>query len=88
MWMIVAGSIATACAKLLMPAHSAGRLFVLGISGSMIAGLLEYSQNQPVGFVVPLIGAAILLCVYAVTGRRQIVEEVEEAKPDDFRKAA
>jgi uncharacterized membrane protein YeaQ/YmgE (transglycosylase-associated protein family) len=87
MWMMVAGLIATACAKLLLPAHSAGRLFILGISGSIIAGLLQYSRSQPIGFVAPLAGAVILLATYAVTVRRHVIEDVDQDR-DDFRKAA
>ena len=84
-WMIVSGLIAGAIAKVLMPERAVGGLFILGIAGSMIAGVMEYSENQPIGFIAPFVGAAILLAVYAATGDHQVKEEADE---DDFRKAA
>jgi uncharacterized membrane protein YeaQ/YmgE (transglycosylase-associated protein family) len=52
-WMILAGLIPSVIAKLLMPAHRAGGIFILGLSGAMIAALLQYSGARPIGFVVP-----------------------------------
>ena len=84
-WMIVAGLMAGAIAKILMPARPAGGLFILGIGGSMIAGVMEYSENHPIGFIAPFVGAAILLAVYAAAGDHQVKEEADD---DDFRTAA
>ena len=84
-WMIAAGVIAALIAKTLMPRHGTGGLFILGISGSLITGAMQYSEGYTIGFVAPLIGAIILLAVYAMTARR---EPVEKAGSDDIRKAA
>ncbi len=85
-WMILAGVISSTVAKLLMPAHRASSLFILGVSGAMIAGLMQYSEARPVGFVGPLVGAVILLAVYAVTARPTRIEE--KSTNDDIRRAA
>ena len=84
-WMILAGLIASAIAKLLMPRHRAGGLFILGIAGAILAGLMDYSEHHPIGFVAPFIGAVILLALYAVTASRQ---PAEDARRDEFRRAA
>jgi uncharacterized membrane protein YeaQ/YmgE (transglycosylase-associated protein family) len=84
-WIIIAGLIPSAIAKLLMRGHGTSGLFILGISGAIIAGLMQYSERQPIGFVAPFVGAVILLAVYAITARRP---PAEEARYDEFRKAA
>jgi uncharacterized membrane protein YeaQ/YmgE (transglycosylase-associated protein family) len=85
-WMILAGLIASATSKLLMPAHRASGIFILGVSGAMIAGLMQYAYVRPIGFVVPLIGASILLAAYAVSAPRPRLEE--KSAHDDMRRAA
>jgi uncharacterized membrane protein YeaQ/YmgE (transglycosylase-associated protein family) len=84
-WIIIAGLIPSAVAKLLMRGHKAGGLFILGISGAIIAALMQYSEQQPIGFIAPFVGAVMMLAVYAVTARRP---PAEEARYDEFRRAA
>jgi uncharacterized membrane protein YeaQ/YmgE (transglycosylase-associated protein family) len=89
--MIVAGLIPSVIAKLFWPADHLGRLFILGITGSFLAGAIQYSEHQPISFVLPSIGAVIMLGLYAVVRPRSVVVEeqlVEEEEHDDFRKAA
>ena len=83
--MIVAGLISSIIAKLLMPAHRVGGLFILGVGGSIIAGVMQYSEGQPNGLVAPFLGAIILLALYAVTARDHVAEKVEH---DETRRAA
>jgi uncharacterized membrane protein YeaQ/YmgE (transglycosylase-associated protein family) len=84
-WIVVAGVIPSICAKLFLPAHDIGRLFILGLSGAGIAGVMQYSERQPIGFLLPFLGACALLAVYAVTTRTQVEET---RRHDDYRKAA
>ena len=84
-WMIAAGLLASTIAKLLLPRHSAGRLLILGFGGAIIAGVMEYSERLPIGFVGPLTGAAVLLALYAATLRSHGAERTSR---DDLRKAA
>ena len=85
-WMIVAGLIVGAVAKLLMPSRESAGLFVLGIAGSILAGGIQYSESQPIGFIVPLIGAAILLVLSAATAVPKT--PAKAITRDDFRRAA
>jgi uncharacterized membrane protein YeaQ/YmgE (transglycosylase-associated protein family) len=85
-WMIAAGLIAGVIAMILMPRQGTGRLFLLGVAGSFITGVMQYSENRPIGFIGPFIGAAILLAVYAAAGGRGPI--AEKAGHDDLRKAA
>ena len=75
MWMIVAGTLAGAAAKLLLPSHPTGGLFILGIGGSFIMGVMQYSTGHAVGFGAPLLGAVILLVVYALTTKREVADK-------------
>jgi len=84
-WMIAAGLLASSIAKLLLPRHSAGGLFILGFGGAIIAGLMQYSEHQPIGFIGPLTGAAVLLTIYAATIRSHPAKKTSR---DDLRKAA
>jgi len=86
MWMVIAGLIPSVIAKLLRPVDQIGRLFILGMTGSFLAGAIQYSEHQPITFVLPSIGAAIMLVLYAVIPHRSVV--VEKERDDDFRKAA
>jgi uncharacterized membrane protein YeaQ/YmgE (transglycosylase-associated protein family) len=84
-WMLIAGLIAGTVAKMLMPRQGTGGLFVLGIGGSMIAGMMQYSIRQPIGFLAPVVGSIILLTAYAIIARRKVTEtEVS----DETRRAA
>ena len=84
-WMIAAGLLAGSVAKLLLPRQSAGGLFILGFGGAIIAGVMEYSQRLPIGFIGPLTGAAVLLAIYAATLRTRVAEKTSR---DNLRKAA
>jgi uncharacterized membrane protein YeaQ/YmgE (transglycosylase-associated protein family) len=84
-WMITAGVIAGVAAKLLMRNESAGGLFILAFGGSMIAGTIQYSEGQAINLIVPMIGAASLLVLYAIIPRPA---QVEKSVRDDVRKAA
>jgi uncharacterized membrane protein YeaQ/YmgE (transglycosylase-associated protein family) len=84
-WMILAGVIPSAIATLLLKGHNVSGLFILGVGGAIIAGLMQYAENQPIGFIGPFVGAVILLAVYAFTASRPIAEKADR---DDFRKAA
>jgi len=86
MWMILAGVIAAIVAKVVLPRFAAGGLFLLGIGGAMIAGLIRDAQNEPVGFVGPLLGAAALLILHAFTARPAPAETA--AEHEDWRRAA
>jgi uncharacterized membrane protein YeaQ/YmgE (transglycosylase-associated protein family) len=79
LWMVVVGLIVGAIAKLLMPGRDPGGFIVtilLGIGGSVIAGLLGravgwYTAGEPVGFIASVLGAIILLAIYRmIIGRR------------------
>jgi len=83
--MILAGVIASAVAKLLMPAHPASGLFILGIAGSIIAGVMQYSQGLAPGLIIPAAGAVTLLALYAAVARRKVEEK---PRREDLRKAA
>ena len=85
--MIVAGLIPSVIAKLLRPDYHIGRLLILGLTGSFLAGGIQYSEHHPLTFIVSSIGAVIMLALYAVITRRSVVVE-EEERHDDFRKAA
>ena len=85
MWLIIIGVIAGAAAKLLMPQDDARGLFLLGIGGSIIAGTIQFAEGQPVGLVVPVVGAFVLLCTHAIVNRRP---PTAETRSDDYRKAA
>jgi len=64
-------------AKLLMPGRDPGGFFmtiILGIAGALLGGFLGralglYREGDPVGFVMALVGAMILLVAYRVIGR-------------------
>jgi len=81
-----AGLVASTLAKLLLPRQSSGGLFILGVGGAIIASVVQYSVRQPVGFFGPLVGAAVLLAIYAATIRNDVVKETN--RRDDLRKAA
>jgi uncharacterized membrane protein YeaQ/YmgE (transglycosylase-associated protein family) len=78
---IVFGLIVGIVAKLLMPGRDPGGFVItaiIGIVGALLGGYLGravgwYREGDPVGFVVAVIGAIILLALYrAVAGRRTL----------------
>jgi uncharacterized membrane protein YeaQ/YmgE (transglycosylase-associated protein family) len=72
LWMILVGLVVGAIAKFLMPGRDPGGALVtilLGIAGSVVAGLLGrsvgwYAEGEPSGFFASIVGAILLLAVY------------------------
>jgi uncharacterized membrane protein YeaQ/YmgE (transglycosylase-associated protein family) len=74
---IIFGLIVGVVAKLLMPGRDPGGMIVtiaLGIVGALVGGFIGralgwYAEGDPVGFVMAVIGAILVLFVYRkVTG--------------------
>ncbi|WP_447987395.1 GlsB/YeaQ/YmgE family stress response membrane protein [Nitrospira sp. Nam74] len=78
---IVFGLIVGIVGKLLMPGKDPGGFFAtvaIGIVGALIGGFLGrlvglYGQDDPVGFVMAVIGAVVFLWLYRVIARRSAV---------------
>ena len=72
---IVFGLIVGIVAKVLMPGRDPGGFIVtiiLGIVGAVVGGFIGravgwYGPNDPVGFVMAVLGAIVLLVLYRVT---------------------
>ena len=78
-WILLAGLVIGAIAKLLMPGKDPGGCIItmlIGIAGSFVASYLGqamgwYQQGQPAGFIASVIGAMLLLLLYRlIAGRR------------------
>jgi uncharacterized membrane protein YeaQ/YmgE (transglycosylase-associated protein family) len=78
---IVFGLIVGIVAKFLTPGRDPGGFIVtalIGIAGALIGGFLGraiglYQENDPVGFVMAVIGSIVLLLLYRmVAGRRSL----------------
>jgi uncharacterized membrane protein YeaQ/YmgE (transglycosylase-associated protein family) len=77
-WMLFIGLIVGALAKLIMPGHDPGGIFVtmlLGVSGSLVAGFLGrilglYGPGQGAGLIMSTLGAILLLALYRLVTRR------------------
>jgi uncharacterized membrane protein YeaQ/YmgE (transglycosylase-associated protein family) len=75
---IVFGLVVGVIAKFLMPGRDPGGFVItviLGIVGAVVGGFIGrtlgwYREGDPVGFVMALIGAIILLVVYRAVSRR------------------
>jgi uncharacterized membrane protein YeaQ/YmgE (transglycosylase-associated protein family) len=75
---IIFGAVVGIVAKLLMPGRDPGGFFmtiILGIAGALLGGFLGralglYREGDPVGFVMALVGAMILLVAYRMIARR------------------
>jgi uncharacterized membrane protein YeaQ/YmgE (transglycosylase-associated protein family) len=75
---IVFGGLVGVVAKLLMPGRDPGGFIVtivLGIVGALLGGYIGhalgiYQGNDPVGFVMAVIGSIILLVLYRFVARR------------------
>ena len=69
---ILFGLIVGAVAKLVMPGRDPGGLLItiaLGIAGALVGGFIGrglgwYGEDDPVGFLMALLGAVLLLVVY------------------------
>lgn len=78
---IIFGLVIGALAKLVMPGRDPGGIIVtmvIGIVGSILGGFIGqamglYGQNDPVGFLMALLGAILLLVIYRMaTGRGRV----------------
>jgi len=77
---ILFGLVVGIIAKFLMPGRDPGGFIVtilLGIAGALVGGYLGravgwYREGDPVGFVVAIIGAIILLALYRMLARRSV----------------
>ena len=75
---IVFGLVVGLVAKFLMPGRDPGGFVItviLGIVGAVLGGFIGrslgwYRADDPVGFVMALVGALILLAVYRAMSRR------------------
>jgi len=76
---IIFGLVVGVIAKFLMPGRDPGGFIVtiiLGIVGALLGGFLGravgwYREGDPVGFVMAVVGAIVVLALYrAVAGRR------------------
>ena len=76
-WMVFVGLLVGLLAKLFLPGRDPGGVIVtilLGIAGSMIAGLFGratvwYGEFESAGFITSTLGAIALLMVYRVLSR-------------------
>ena len=80
-WMLLIGLVVGALAKFVMPGKDPGGALitiVIGIAGSLIAGLIGraagfYETGEGAGFIASIIGAVVLLAGYrAIQGRRTV----------------
>ena len=75
---ILFGLVVGVVGKLLMPGKDPGGFIVtilLGIAGALVGGFLGrflglYHENDPVGFVMAVIGSVVLLVIYRAAFRR------------------
>lgn len=75
---IVFGLIVGIVGKFVMPGRDPGGIIVtilLGIAGAVVGGFLGrllgwYGPNDPVGFLMAVVGAIVLLVAYRVVARR------------------
>ena len=73
-WMILIGFVVGLLARALKPGNDKMGLIMttlFGIAGALLAGWLGrqmgwYDANEPVGFLASLIGAIVLLVIYAM----------------------
>jgi uncharacterized membrane protein YeaQ/YmgE (transglycosylase-associated protein family) len=75
------GLLVGAVGKLLMPGRDPGGFVVtilLGIAGALVGGFLGralgmYREDDPVGFVMAVLGSIVLLILYRVTFARRSI---------------
>lgn len=81
MWIlgwIVFGLIVGIAARFLMPGRDPGGFVMtalIGIVGALLGGLIGrtagwYAQGEPVGFLMAVVGAVVLLALYRATSDR------------------
>src|SRR5262249_38556852 len=79
---ILFGLVVGIVAKFLMPGRDPGGFIVtilLGVAGALLGGYLGravgwYQEGDPVGFLVAVLGAIILLALYRLLARRSVWE--------------
>ena len=72
LWWILAGLLAGAIAKLIMPGRQGGgclMTLLLGLAGAVLAGWLGqhfeiYRPGEGAGFLAAIVGAVIILAIY------------------------
>ena len=75
------GLLVGAVGKLLMPGRDPGGFIVtilLGIAGALLGGFLGralgmYREDDPVGFIMAVLGSIVLLILYRVTFARRSI---------------
>jgi uncharacterized membrane protein YeaQ/YmgE (transglycosylase-associated protein family) len=78
-WILLIGLIVGAVAKLIMPGHDPGGIFVtmmLGVAGSFVGRVIGkllgiYGPNEGAGFIMSTLGAILLLAIYRMAIRRR-----------------
>ena len=81
---IVVGLIVGAIAKLIMPGRDPGGMIItigLGIAGAVVGGAIGralgfYDPGQPVGWIMSIVGAILLLILYRATFGRAAAPRV------------
>ena len=81
-WVLFIGLIVGALAKLVMPGHDPGGIFItmmLGVAGSLVGRIIGrllgmYAPGQRAGFIMSFLGAILLLAIYrfAIGHRRAV----------------
>ena len=77
---IVFGLVVGVIAKFLMPGRDPGGFIVtilLGIAGALVGGFIGraagwYGEGDPVGFLMAVLGAIVLLFLYRMLARRSV----------------
>jgi uncharacterized membrane protein YeaQ/YmgE (transglycosylase-associated protein family) len=77
---IIFGLVVGVVAKFLMPGRDPGGFIVtilLGIAGALVGGFLGravgwYGEGDPVGFLMAVVGAVVLLIVYRMLAHRSV----------------
>ena len=77
---ILFGLVAGVIAKLLMPGRDPGGFIVtilIGIAGAFLGGFLGqamglYSEGEPAGLIMSIVGAVVLLALYRVVAGRRV----------------
>jgi uncharacterized membrane protein YeaQ/YmgE (transglycosylase-associated protein family) len=77
---IVFGLVVGIVAKLLMPGRDPGGTILtvlLGVAGALLGGYLGravgwYAEGDPVGFLMAVLGAIVLLSLYRMLARRSV----------------
>lgn len=77
---ILFGLVVGLVAKFLMPGRDPGGFIVtvlLGIAGALVGGYLGravgwYREGDPVGFLMAVLGAIVLLALYRMLARRSV----------------